>query len=562
MFGSIFDNFRLLVAEVRKQVEETRDCVQRHDLKQADRIHSRDDYIDTMKGILHNHAVRAMLEHPDMGKPQVDAIRAVEVATDNLENIGDFCTHIADQLHYLKHFRLLDEFAPDRYFQEILQTFDDIEPAVVGRESAPAFRICSSEYRLDSLYKKDFDRILQELESRGHVGDLITILFIVRYLERTGDALLNIGEAALSCILGEKFKIHQVNILDRAVLELEGMQTDPGMADAGEETPDHLQETHGLDRVEYHTIAETRSGCRIGRIRNTARRGRGNWTLYKEGAISKLVQEKRNLERWESIFPGLVPRIVKYDEHGGIANLLLEYIEGKTFQEILLDPEFEGLENVVDGLLDLLGRIWERTREPEPLPSGFMSQLRGRLHEILTLHPSFDNPSLGIGNFQIPSFSRRMARLESAESHLMAPFSVFIHGDFNNDNVIVNPANRQLRLIDVNRSRMGDYLQDVTVLLVSNFRLPIFDAHIRKRIRTANRRTFEFARDFARKNGDRTFDARCALGVCRSFLTSTRFITNEGFAREMHRRATYLADRLLECRDLECFQFPDSVLLE
>jgi hypothetical protein len=72
---------------------------------------------------------------------------------------------------------------------------------------------------------------------------------------------------------------------------------------------------------------------------------------------------------------------------------------------------------------------------------------------------------------------------------------------------------------------------------------------------------YNFSRQFAERNGDLTFDARLALGVSRSFITSTRFIMKEDFAKEMYLRGIYLLDKLLdhEGKPWTSFRMPGDV---
>jgi len=148
------------------------------------------------------------------------------------------------------------------------------------------------------------------------------------------------------------------------------------------------------------------------------------------------------------------------------------------------------------------------------------------------------------------------------EARYPAPFSVFIHGDFNINNVIYNHLDQKVYFIDLHRSQHADYVQDVSVFLVSNFRLPAFDRESRERITATIKSFYEFSKAFARAHGDDSFDIRLGLGVARSFYTSTRFELNKSFARAMYNRCLFLMERLTEhgvdgCAD---FSFPLEIL--
>jgi hypothetical protein len=90
-----------------------------------------------------------------------------------------------------------------------------------------------------------------------------------------------------------------------------------------------------------------------------------------------------------------------------------------------------------------------------------------------------------------------------------------------------------------------DYVQDVSVFMVSNYRLKILDLPQRRRILQLTRDFYHFAAEFADKAGDQTFELRLALGLARSFVTSTRFILDKYLARAMFMRSRYLLERVL-----------------
>ncbi|MFW5735659.1 MAG: phosphate uptake regulator PhoU, partial [Oceanidesulfovibrio sp.] len=59
---------------------------------------------------------------------------------------------------------------------------------------------------------------------------------------------------------------------------------------------------------------------------------------------------------------------------------------------------------------------------------------------------------------------------------------------------------------------------------------------------------YHFAKDYGVEHGDTAFDARLALGLARSFITSTRFELNPRFAKDMFLRGVYLLEKILDHR--------------
>lgn len=79
---------------------------------------------------------------------------------------------------------------------------------------------------------------------------------------------------------------------------------------------------------------------------------------------------------------------------------------------------------------------------------------------------------------------------------------MFIHGDFNINNIIYNHLDQRIHYIDLHRSQHADYIQDVSVFLVSNFRLPAFDSQSRQRINETIRSFYRFVQNFAQAQED------------------------------------------------------------
>ena len=160
-----------------------------------------------------------------------------------------------------------------------------------------------------------------------------------------------------------------------------------------------------------------------------------------------------------------------------------------------------------------------------------------------------------ICGLKVPSFDQLVRLAAEREAKITAPFSVYIHGDFNLDNILYDPVERRINFIDLHRSRYMDYVQDVSVFMVSNYRLQVLDPPLRRRILELTVDFYRFATAFAQQSGDQTFELRLALGLARSFVTSTRFILDKSLARAMFLRSRYLIERVLATKPAEVKAF-------
>ncbi|EPR41940.1 PhoU domain containing protein [Desulfovibrio sp. X2] len=535
-------NIRFMLLEVTKQMEGTLKALESPSEAAIEKIENRDNYIDNMKSVIENICFSRLHGGETLSKRGVDRLRATHIISNNLERLADHAVNIVRQTRFLTDGEFIKRYEYRPFFDEIFSALEKVYDALFRQDMSLAFKICLSESNLDMLYKKQFDRILNELRAGVETGNLITTVFIFRYLERVGDALLNVGEAIIFYILGEKFKIHQYNALRDT------------LAAAGREVP--------ISDVEFQSIWGTRSGCRIGRVRGGRDGGADSQgVIFKEGEARKLIQEKINIERWDEIMPGLPPRIVALREEGASASLLLEFLSGCTIQDIVLAGEKQYLGDALLLLEETASEVWEFTKQDTPVNADYIGQCLSRLPDVYRLYPDFDTPVRMIGEVAIPPLRGLLGEARQLDRALAAPFSVFIHGDFNINNIVYDHANQRIHYIDLHRSAQSDYLQDLSVFMVSNFRLPIFDDAARERIRMVISEIYNFGREFARKHGDATYDARLCLGLIRSLLTSVRFELNRKFAKTMYLRGVFLLEKLVTShRPPEEFRLPLDAL--
>lgn len=535
----IESNLTFLLVEVERQIREAQSVLEAHNEKTIAKVEARDDYIDNLKSVIENACFAALYRNKRPSAPEMAHIRALHIMGNNLERVGDHAVNVVRQTRHYDDPTCITRYDYKPFFEEIYAALSWAPSAAMERNMTAALKICRTELLLDRLYKKEFDRIRDELRSGVSTGDLLTTLFIFRYLERIGDALLNIGEAAIFGITGDKFKIRQFTALNDI------------LASTGHENP--------LSDIDFESIWGTRSGCRIGRVHDHHPEGQlpGHDVIFKSGDTVKLRREKANIERWEALMPGLPPRVEAFREDGKSSSMLVTMLSGQTIQDIALSGDAPLLAAAMIALRRTATTLWEQTLRPATVPAGCMAQLRARLPQVLSVHPRFSKPRQAIGAHVLPALEDLVAKAETVERRLVAPFSIFIHGDCNANNILYDSAEDRIHYIDLHRSAEADLVQDISVFMISNYRLPVFDIPRRRLLGAVILEAYGFARDFATARGDSTFDLRLTLGLARSLITSTRFELSQRFSRLMFQRGLYLLTRIAaHAGDPAAFRLP------
>lgn len=544
-FEGIEENLRFIVVETQKQVAATRDLLENFTPEAYETIFNRDDYIDNLKNTIEHQCYTRINTQRDLSKNEINRIRAIHIIAVNLERIADNCVSIIQQTGYLDEVSFLEPYDYQSIINVILEALEQITPALKRSDLGGALAICKAEYESDRLYEVEFARLIKELRVGEHVQYLITVLFIFRYLERMGDSLLNIGEALLFAIMGERIKIHQFESLQQTLNQsgFEGPMTD----------------------IDFQSIMGTRSGCRIGRVERPPSKDTDTREgIFKEGNLHKIRAEKENLENWDRIMPGLAPKVLSYNEHNDKASILVQFISGKTFDEIILTESDTVLKESLEILMRTMYEVWEITRQQGRFETDFVSQIMDRMDQICEVHPEYCGFEKEIGGVHVRSSMEMLENCKAIESEVNSPNTVMVHGDFNCTNLIYDAANQCVHYVDVYRSTQKDFVQDVSVFLISNFRMPVFDEPIRPRLNQTIQTVLSFAEKVAHEWGDTTFQARMAFAIARSLYTSTRLEFNQKFSKEMYLRAHYLMEKIVRHSQSgaawDTFTLPTSVL--
>jgi aminoglycoside phosphotransferase len=523
---SIRDNLRFLCVEVDSQVANLQAFFRTPSAAIARRILDRIGYANNLKMRIHTSCITSIADCKKRGNAGTLALRGVEFIATDLERITELCRDCIKQMEYLTDISCMLPKAYGPMLGRVRRGIGLVEPAVKDNDTRLALKIGQIEAKLDSDYNRLLDHYVKALKRKKNTEDLASALFVAHNVEQMGDALLHISESIISANLGQAVNLERYHALQESV---ESLDTDDDFAD-----------------VQIDRIADTRSGSAISGISASDSKDEAYVAIFKDGEKRKLKEEREGVESWHDIYPGLAPKILSYKKRGQSAALLIEHLPGLTFEQILLHESPELLRETLDQLGKTLKSVWRETQTKQPVSAEFMRQLEKRLGDVYKIHPEFEQGASGICGLGIRSFDTLVKQADKYEKRLEAPFSVYIHGDFNVDNIIYDPLEKKINFIDLHRSCYMDYVQDVSVFMVSNYRLQILDAPLRRRIMKLAKDFYGVGRRFADKSGDETFELRLALGLARSFATSTRFILDKSLARSMFLRARYLIERVLE----------------
>ena len=553
---SVKDNIKFLYLETSQQLERLCKVFASNPTQNAKDIESRHEYILNLGNIVQNDCIDAI------GKKSKSNLshRCLYDSALHLKNISTEVWTLAtiESQHLdIKNRKLLAQNkSPLRELSiKIHQLFLLAEPFFRDTDTGIGKELCDAVDELNSMLGDYINTIkAQATDSTRPVtqdepktinsDEVVYLVHLFDHLEKIGLHLTHLGESLLSIDHQQILTIHQFRVLNTTMKSMESTGTN---------------EAYSLQPV-----AETKSGCSISGVTSENTKEQDDYlAIYKGGKSDKIRNEKEQFETWDQMFPGVAPKIISFNEKGKSAGLLIEYIKGRTFEQLLLAKNSEETTLALDQILQDMKGFWLNTLNRDNTPSAnYIKQLKKRLPKVLSVHPEYSEPSLSIDTKTFNSLNQDIDACLDIEKQISTPFSVYTHGDLNIDNIIYEQQEQRSRFIDLHRSSHMDYLQDISVFMVSCYRLQVIDPVVRKAIQSSMHQIFYFAKTFAIEQQDTTFDLRLALGLARSFITSTRFILDDTFSNDLFYRGRYLLQTIArqDKNKLTDYHLPKDVL--
>ncbi|MCK5648365.1 MAG: hypothetical protein KAI22_05750, partial [Gammaproteobacteria bacterium] len=309
----ISNNLHFLIAEVGLQVSNLYFYFDNQSPILKKRILERSGYVYNLKAGIHNSC---LIQYSKEKLESVDQVllKSIEFIATDLEQISELCRNCVKKSNLIKkkYFRQMKGLK--QLIQQVEQGITLIEPAILENKTELAIKIAHIQKKLSKRSKRLSDHHIAHITKKKDTESLINTLFILNEIEQIGERLLNISESILSANLGHPINFERYFSLQSSLQQ--------------------VQSEHSSE-IQVETIAETRSGSTISGLSTEQDSGK-YLAVYKDGKKNKLNQERKGVESWEAIQPGIAPKILGYNKQGKSASLLIEHLDGLTFEQILL----------------------------------------------------------------------------------------------------------------------------------------------------------------------------------------------------------------------------------
>lgn len=531
----ITNDLHFLSIEVLKMLSYCQSGIETIDDTFIPKIENHNLYVENLKNRIESISYESIFQLKKKDKEQISNYRSLIKVSRYLSKIAEYLVLATRQVAYIKNKDTFADHNLDAFYTEIKYQVSRIHLTFTEIDIDSAKKLCESEEKLDLLYKSLFDEIQKNIVNKDQSADMLTLLFIIRYFERIGDCFQKIGEAVLAISVGDTLNIKHFENINNIVNDLNGENS----------------------LFSFKPFLFSRSGCKVGRLEISNQEKGNNKLFYKHGNKRKIKNEIKGIKNWQNIFPELVPNIEWTGSNSNGSTLVVSHLSGHNLLSFLLeDSSIEQISEVSEKLQYTLNKVWLKSVKPKKTKSTFIKQIIDRKQDILKVHQNFFHDFKATPKGRSVNFKKLLNDANELEKKINCPIQVWCHGDFNLDNILYDSSKKQIYFIDLHRSKMGDYVQEVSVFMVSLLRVKIEDDKTKAKVKLLIMEMYAFAKKWAHEQNDAYFECRLALGLFRSFITSTRFVHDDDWYDTMRATAWRIFKSLKSSqKSLKKYQF-------
>ena len=160
----------------------------------AQRVIKRDDEADLLENNIREKCIHLMAK-PTAKLKEVQQLMVINDISRNLERVADKAVNISKRSLELTKSPPIKPYIDLPVMAEKSQKMlKDVIDAFVNRDLVMAKNVVDRDAEVDSLYDQMVDEIQSMLENERKVRPSISLLLVIRHLERIADLAANIGE--------------------------------------------------------------------------------------------------------------------------------------------------------------------------------------------------------------------------------------------------------------------------------------------------------------------------------------------------------------------------------
>ena len=177
----------------------------------AEHVINRDDEADQLENEIRERCIHLMAE-PVAELRSVQQLMVINDVSRNLERVADKAVNISQRsLELLRSPPIKPYIDLPIMADKSQKMLKDVIDAFINQDSVVARAVVERDAEVDFLYGQMIEEILLMLENERKVQPCISLLLVIRHLERIADLAANVGEDVYNLIEGKLIRHQKSN---------------------------------------------------------------------------------------------------------------------------------------------------------------------------------------------------------------------------------------------------------------------------------------------------------------------------------------------------------------